>query len=298
MDKADLPTVRMIPIERIHVLNPRVRGKRVFGEIVTNISHIGLKRPITVSRRPQSQGGTRYDLVCGQGRLEAYQALNQKEIPAIIVDLPEEDCLMMSLIENCARRQHKPIELLREIGALKKRGYSTAQIATKTDLLPDYVRGVIRLLEHGEVRLISALEKGLVPLSIAMLIADSDDADVQKALQKAYQDNQLRGRKLIAVKHLVELRKRRGKGHYQIRSTLRARALSSEALVRAYRKEVDRQRLLVHKAEIAHSKLIFVIEALAKLIADEHFVTLLRAEKLDTMPQYLAEQMAERSKPS
>jgi ParB family chromosome partitioning protein len=28
---------------------------------------------------------------------------------------------VMSLVENCARRQHNPIDLMREIGALRQR---------------------------------------------------------------------------------------------------------------------------------------------------------------------------------
>ena len=35
--------LRMIPIDRIDVLNPRDRNKRVFDEIVGNIKTIGLK---------------------------------------------------------------------------------------------------------------------------------------------------------------------------------------------------------------------------------------------------------------
>jgi len=50
--------IRMIPIERITVLNPRERNKRVFGDIVTNIGHLGLKRPITVTRRDKGEGSS------------------------------------------------------------------------------------------------------------------------------------------------------------------------------------------------------------------------------------------------
>ena len=42
----------------------------------SNIAELGLKRPITVTRRDVAEG-IRYELVCGQGRLEAYQALGQ-----------------------------------------------------------------------------------------------------------------------------------------------------------------------------------------------------------------------------
>src|SRR5580658_10643542 len=106
----DAPTIRMIPVDAITFLNPRFRNRRVFQELVTSIAHLGLKKPITVSQRP---GKHRYDLVCGQGRLEAFVALGQPEIPAIVIDAAEEDCFVMSLVENLARRQHTPLELVR-----------------------------------------------------------------------------------------------------------------------------------------------------------------------------------------
>src|SRR6185437_16714380 len=114
MDSSDAETIEIIPIERIAVINPRVRNKTKFKEIVSNIAEIGLKRPITVTRR-QNEDGPRYALVCGQGRLEAYQALGQQEIPAIVVEANTDDCLLMSLVENLARRQHRAIELLHDI---------------------------------------------------------------------------------------------------------------------------------------------------------------------------------------
>lgn len=41
--------VRMIPIDRIVVLNPHDCNKLVFDKIVGNIKAIGLKKPITVT---------------------------------------------------------------------------------------------------------------------------------------------------------------------------------------------------------------------------------------------------------
>jgi len=51
---------------------------------------------------------------------------------------------------------------------------------------------------------------------------------------------------------------------------------------------VDRKRLLIRKAEATKNRLIFMTEAARKLLADENFVTLLRAEGLDTLPRNLA----------
>lgn len=59
-------TAELIPMDRITVVNPRVRNRKAFREIVDNIAELGLKRPITVAART-SEDGLRYDLVCGQG---------------------------------------------------------------------------------------------------------------------------------------------------------------------------------------------------------------------------------------
>jgi ParB family chromosome partitioning protein len=67
--------------------------------------------------------------------------------------------------------------------------------------------------------------------------------------------------------------------------------LTAESLIRAFRQEADRQRLLVKKAELTRNRLLFIVSALRTLLADEHFVTLLRAERLDSMPRYLADRV-------
>jgi ParB family chromosome partitioning protein len=288
MDSRQAQKIEMIPTDYISVVNPRVRNKKTFKEIVTNIADIGLKKPITVSRR-MSADGPRYELVCGQGRLEAYRLLGQREIPALVVEADTEDCMVMSL-ENLARRQHRAIDLLHDIEGLKQRGYGDVQIAQKTGLTLEYTRGVLRLLKNGEHRLLRAVESGHFPVSIAVEIANADDAEVQTILQQAYEDKLLRGRKLMVAKRLIEQRRRRGKG-LRINSKKGEQPLSSNALLRAYQEDVDRKRVLIRKANTTRDHLIFITEAIRKLLADENFVTLLRAEGLDTLPRNLAERI-------
>ena len=170
--------IQMVPVDAITVLNPRARNRRVFHELITSIAHLGLKKPITVSRRGTEPG---YELVCGQGRLEAFIALGQSEIPAIVIEASEEDCYVMSLVENLARRHPGSVELMREIGALKDRGYTNTEIAKKIDFTPDYIAAICYLLEHGEERLLAAVERGVMPANIAVEIARAPDHDVQQA---------------------------------------------------------------------------------------------------------------------
>jgi ParB family chromosome partitioning protein len=285
------PVVQMIPVEQINVLNPRSRNKYTFQGIVSNISNIGLKKPITVARRAEPNDGKTYDLVCGQGRLEAFVALGQTEIPAIVTEATREDCYLMSLVENVARRQLRPLELLREISSLRSRGYTPTEIAKKIDVHKTYVVGIIQLLTNGEERLIAAVDKGKVPLSVAMQIASADEEGIQKALHQAYEDKTLRGRKLLTVRRIIELRKANGK-HFNMGVRRRTNIVqSAESLVRVYRQESDRQKLLVRKSRLAEHRLLFICSALRNLFRDEHFVTLLRAEQLDALPAYLAERI-------
>ena len=286
--------VVLIAANRIRVINPRVRNRHTFEKMVENIAKIGLKRPITVSQRvgETDLAEAEYDLVCGQGRLEAFMELKQNEIPAIVIDADESDCLVMSLVENCARRQHHPIDLMREIGTLRQRGYNDRQIAGKIGVTSKYVEMIAGLLEKGEERLISAVERGLLPLNLAIEISKTDAEGAQHALMDAYTNKKLRGKKLAAARRLIELREARGpyirNSNYR-RKDRSKRPLTSEALVRVYQQEADRQKLLIKKAELTQGRLIFVVEAFRSLQNDDHFLTLLRAEGLETMPACLSE---------
>lgn len=291
--------VTLVPTDRIRVLNPRVRNPRTFADMVANIAKIGLKRPITVTRRTDTDP-QEYDLVCGQGRLEAFIELKQKAIPAIVIDADESDCLVMSLVENCARRQHRPIDLMREIGTLRERGYNDRQIGDKIGVSPDYVGMIAGLLERGEERLVTAVETGLLPLNLAIDISKTDAEGAQRALMDAYTQKKLRGKKLAAARRLIEQREARGKKIHPKqygRDGRNRRPLTSEALVRAYQKEADRQKLLIKKAELTQGRLLFICQAFRTLLEDDHFVTLLRAEGLETMPGYLQESLTEGAAP-
>jgi ParB family transcriptional regulator, chromosome partitioning protein len=68
----------------------------------------------------------------------------------------------------------------------------------------------LQLLAKGEDRLLRAVEKGQLPVSIAITIATSDDKAVQRALQEAHERNDLRGRALLRARRLIETRRARG----------------------------------------------------------------------------------------
>lgn len=279
-------TVRMIPVDRITVLNPRARGRTKFGQITENIAKIGLKKPVTVARSRGGIAETEYVLVCGQGRLEAYRALGQTEIPAVVITGTKADFLLMSLAENLARRQHGPVELVKQIRILKQRGYSFSEIAKKTDLGTTYVRSIVQLLEAGEEALVRAVERGKIPVTVAITIAGSDDKAIQKALTEAYESNSLRGKQLLAARRLIEKRRIKEAGG---RAGASDRTVSAEELLRTYERETLRQRSVIQKANLCETRLRVAVAAFRQLLADDNFTTLLRAESLDSLPRILAD---------
>jgi ParB family transcriptional regulator, chromosome partitioning protein len=300
--------VTMVPIARIDVLNSRDRNMKVFEEIVESIRLIGLKKPITVAERQGEDGQPKYVLVCGEGRLNAFRILGETHIPALVVDVSDEDAFIMSLAENIARRGYRPLEILADIELLRNRGYSAEVIIQKTGLSPKYVRDIVFLLERGEERLIEGVQRGAIPLTTALEIARASANDTQNAngeggesnlgdlLQEAYENGQLKGRQIIEAKRLIEKRQELGPSS---RNAGRIKPpTSSYSLVRTYQKEVERQRKMVLKAEHAHQRLLLVVQGLKQLLDDENFVTLLRAEGLDTLPKYLSDQINELNPPA
>ena len=192
---------------------------------MSNISNVGLKKPITV-RTAQPADGTLYDLACGEGRLEAYIALGQTEIPAIVTEATEEDCFLMSLVENLARRPHAiPLELVRAIGALRERGYGFPNAARKSSS--------------------PRFERGVIPHSIAMEIARAKEGEVQQALAQAYEEKKIPATRCWRSGKIIEQRNNSGKQlHSRGRRVARARTVTAESLIRAYQRETERQKLL------------------------------------------------------
>ena len=278
--------IKRIPIGEIRIANPRSRNKFKFQFVVASIHNVGLKKPILVSRRGLEADATRYDLVCGQGRMEACLALGESTIPAVVIDASREEQFLMSLVENIARRAPSNMALLAELRSLRQRNYKTDEIARKLGLDRTYINGILRLVENGEEALIRAVESGRIPISVAVEIASGNDHAVQRALSDAYEKGDLRGSRLTAAKRIIaqriEKQRQAGKDH-QTR-----RKLTSSRLVHEYQQRTREQRNLVRKANATKERLLLLTSALRTLFADEHFVTLLRAENLSDIPQQIA----------
>jgi len=282
--------IKLIPIQSIRILNPRHRDRKKFEAIIQSIKNLGLKKPIKVSLRTAQEGQEDgYDLVAGQGRIEACVALGFKEIPAIVTRLSKEDRLLMSLVENMARRFPHTMDLMNEIQRLRAQGDSNVTIGKKLDIADSFVGGLIKLMNAGEERLLDAAIKNKIPLGVAIDIVSNDSIEAQRELLKAYENGQLNQAAIRTLKRLIEHRRFLGKKRTR-ESDQRARP-TADGLVNTYRRETERQKALIRKAKLAENKLLCLVTAFKKLVHDDNFINLLRAEGLLTMPAHLAEEI-------
>jgi ParB family chromosome partitioning protein len=282
----------MIPIDRIRVLNPRPRDKKKFEQIIQSIKNLGLKKPIQVSLRSAEEGTEPgYDLVCGQGRMEAFLALGHKEIPAIVVEVSREERLLRSLVENMARRLPSRLALMNEIERLKADGYSNVEIGKKLDIADGTVGGYIALKKAGEERLLDAAINGKIPLGVAMDIAKANSPELQRELLKGFESKELNQFAIRTVKRLIDQRRFVGKGRDTEADKKKSRT-NAESLINAFKRESQKQRLMVKKARLCDAKLVITVTALGELLGDENFFNLLRAESLADIPQYLQDKLA------
>lgn len=280
--------IETIPIERITILNPRVRDAGKFAEIVDSIGRVGLKQPIKVSRAGNAAGEVSYNLVYGQGRMEAFLALGQTEIPAIVTDLSERSSLLESLVENIARRRPLPGALFRAIGDLAELGYSNRRIASKIGYSPEHVGTLRRLLKAGEERLLIAVETGKMPLRVAIAISEADGERTQEVLVEAYEKGELALKQMPGAKRTIEHRRRYGKAQKPVHGRRKPAVKPADAVARDLKEAVKNHTQLIERADRAAEQLRTLVEGLRLLISEDHFRAVLRAEGLQTMPAPLA----------
>jgi len=281
------PETQMIRVDHIRVVNPRSRDKVKFKEIQENIKAIGLKRPITICIGEIRDGVQYYDLSCGQGRLESYIFHQQKMIPSIVTGDSANKSLMRSLIENMARKHYTAREQFSNIQALKSRGYSYADIAKKVGIDAEFTRGICLLLDNGEDKLLNAVAADKIPMYIAINIAQLKDGEVQNAISELYAQGKMNGKKVEFVVKFIQNRKISGKKFGKSTGS-KHRKVTAASIEAEFNREMEKQHADYQQLQL-HEYNLRVIESLTRnLLKDEHFITLLRAEKLNQLPETLA----------
>lgn len=140
-------------------------------ELKASIKRQGVIEPVIV--RPIAHGT--YELVAGERRLRATQALGIKEIPAIIKTLSDKEALEFSLIENIQRENLNPLEEAKGYARLLDEfGYTQEDIASAVGKDRATIANMLRLLTLPE-EIRQSLGQGTITMGHAKALLGIDE---------------------------------------------------------------------------------------------------------------------------
>jgi ParB family chromosome partitioning protein len=280
-----------IHLDSINILNPRERDPARFKENVDSIARVGLKRPVVVNTRFLAET-SKYELVCGQGRIEAVKKLGWMTIPALTVDVDRETALIMSIAENAARHSPPPLWFAKVVKGLNDNGMTLNEIAAVIGKSIVSVRSYLTLLNQGEETLLHAVESGRIPVSLAVEIAAAPDLDQQTLLLKAYESGTINGKDLSAARRLIDNRRRYGKGFPNQRGGQSpTKPMTLEDLRRKIKQTLVKQEEFVKKSQRAENRLALLAEEFSRLNRDSDWRELLAGESLLDFPKLKGESL-------
>ncbi|MBC7765212.1 MAG: nucleoid occlusion protein [Hyphomonadaceae bacterium] len=136
-----------LPVDRIRP-NP-YQPRKVFDhialeELAASIKVHGVMQPVTVRR----VGALGYELVAGERRLRASKLAALSEIPAIIVDISDNESAILALIENLQRQDLRFMEEAESYyHLLNEHGFTQEDLAKKIGKNQSTVANKMRLLK-------------------------------------------------------------------------------------------------------------------------------------------------------
>lgn len=271
----------MIPIDKIKVINSRTRDEEQFTLNVQSIEAVGQIKDIRVNDKFLARTGF-YELICGEGRLIAQTRLGRTHIRAEIVTCPRKQALLESLVENLARSRPGTMEYARELRALHDEGWSFAKIARLACRSEEYVRGLIGLVEKGEERLVKGVEQGLFPISFAILVAQSDHANIQNVLMDAFDQGIVGCQNFAKIRSIVNARvsgRKNGSGRDPA-AKYTVKTLTSDISAATQAKES-----YAREAQGKESRLFTILDGLETMAQDPVWQQMLETEGLHARPE-------------
>ena len=270
----------LIKTSLIKILNPRSRNKFRHGEITESIDKSGLRKPITVRKINDKE--YEYALVCGQGRLEAINNLNEDMIPAFIIDIDDETAYLMSLIENMARVNPRAGEQFNRIKEMKAEGLTDKEISTVTGFSYGWISSITMLIDKAENKLLAAVESGKIPISLAVEIAKTDYQGAQELFVQAFEKGEIKHKDIIKIRAILDARNEGLKGFNGagFGYSKKKKELTTEDLTKLYQENIDSHKKIKKKALFVEENIILARQIIQDIMNDDGFANLVKEENM------------------
>ena len=203
-----------VPVRDVKFFVRRARGETAYSRLKDSILKVGLKTPVGVrdiTDRPESKrkkpggGFYSYELVYGQGRLQAFRELNFTHVPAVIVDVSEEEIVGRFLAENMMRRRMGWKEKARLVQHdIEEHGFSLEEVASRYCITVSHAKKYLRVIQGASLKALSKAEDGEFTLGITEKLTTIPRED-QDLVIDVMDENDL---DKTAVRHLVDVASR------------------------------------------------------------------------------------------
>lgn len=150
-------------------------------ELSQSISQHGVFTPILVKKSIHG-----YDLIAGERRLRASKLAGLEEIPAIIVDLNDQEMMEIALLENIQRENLNGIEEAKAYEQLIQRlNYTQEQLAHRVGKSREHITNTLRLLKLPEDVQDYVVNKQLSMGHVRALLGLKDEQTIRKIAKQA-----------------------------------------------------------------------------------------------------------------
>lgn len=215
----DIPVQQsnLIEIEAIdpNPLQPRSHfDEAKLAELSQSIIENGLVQPLVVRRV-----GARYQLIAGERRLRAAQQVGLKQVPVMVLDVPDDKLLELALIENIQREELNAIEEAQAYQKLiEKIGLTQEVLAKRVGRDRSYITNYLRLLKLPE-DLQKLVQEGGLSTGHARTLLALNDEEAQRQLASKIIGEQLSVRE---VERLVRENAPSGASREKVAARVRA----------------------------------------------------------------------------
>lgn len=150
-------------------------------ELSQSIKQHGVFTPILVKKSIQG-----YDLIAGERRLRASKLAGKDDIPAIIVDLNDQEMMEIAVLENIQRENLNGIEEAKAYEQLIQRlNYTQEQLANRVGKSREHITNTLRLLKLPEDVQEYVVQKKLSMGHVRALIGLKDENMIRKIAKQA-----------------------------------------------------------------------------------------------------------------
>lgn len=177
------PVIRNIPIEKISAnqMQPR-RDMGDLAELTDSIRENGIIEPVIV--RPKNGN---FEIIAGERRFRAAKEAGMHEIPCIEHDIPDNEALEMSIIENIQRKDLNVFEQAQSIRSLAEiYGYTHEEIAKKIGKSRVTVTELVRITDLPEEIKQKCLELGIDSKTFLLELTKVEELEKMEAILRQY----------------------------------------------------------------------------------------------------------------